>query len=222
MDLEGLDRLGNLPDEIIHKILSIMDMKYAVQTCVLASKWRFMCTQMPYFNFSSDNFRTFEDFLEFVGHVLFRRNKQTEVESVRLNLCDFVRETFIRVLQYAFSHNVKKITLSCGEERNFEFPLDVLRSRSLKCLKLIGCYGGMGAYPFTLASTWELPALTTVSLDYVTLSKDITDKGIGLISKCKNLKNLTLNHFRMLDSDAFSICHSQLSNLTLKHGYQSY
>ncbi|GJU07051.1 F-box domain containing protein [Tanacetum coccineum] len=222
MDLEGLDRLGNLQDELIHKILSFMDMKFAVQTCVLASKWRFMWTQMPYFNISSDNFRTFKDFSEFVDHVLRHRNNQTEVVSVRLNLCDFVRERLIRVLQYAFSHNVKQLTFSCEKKRNFEFPLDVLRSRSLKCLKLIGCYEGVGAYPFTLASTWELPALTTLSLDCVTLSKDITDKGIGLISKCKNLKNLTLNHFRMMDSDAFSICHSQLSNLTLKNGHQTY
>ncbi|KAK2634334.1 hypothetical protein Ddye_029126 [Dipteronia dyeriana] len=36
----GIDRLSNLPDRIIYNILSFLDTKYVVQTCVLSKKWR--------------------------------------------------------------------------------------------------------------------------------------------------------------------------------------
>ncbi|KAK4834928.1 hypothetical protein QYF36_002665 [Acer negundo] len=35
-----IDRLSNLPDHIIYDILSFLDTKYVVQTCVLSNKWR--------------------------------------------------------------------------------------------------------------------------------------------------------------------------------------
>ncbi|PWA59549.1 F-box domain, Leucine-rich repeat domain, L domain-like protein [Artemisia annua] len=69
----------------------------------------------------------------------------------------------------------------------------------------------------TLTSTWEVPALTTLHLDRVTLSRDVADNFSGLISKCVNLKNLTLTKCHLVRSNNidFNIFHSQLSNLTI-------
>lgn len=64
-------------------------------------------------------------------------------------------------------------------------------------------------------SALDLPTLTTLHLDFITLYDENTDDGIGLFSKCPNLKNLTLSWFKIMRSNCFSICHT-LSNLTLK------
>ncbi|GKC15667.1 hypothetical protein Tco_1012449 [Tanacetum coccineum] len=75
----------------------------------------------------------------------------------------------------------------------------------------------------TLTSTWELPVLTTLHLNKITLSHDSTDNfsGLGLISRCVNLKNLTLTSCGIVGSNniEFNIFHSQLSNLTLEEVY---
>ncbi|GKC96227.1 hypothetical protein Tco_1161669 [Tanacetum coccineum] len=75
----------------------------------------------------------------------------------------------------------------------------------------------------TLTSTWELPVLTTLHLNKITLSHDSTDNfsGLGLISRSVNLKNLTLTSCGIVGSNniEFNIFHSQLSNLTLEEVY---
>ncbi|RZC71477.1 hypothetical protein C5167_034636 [Papaver somniferum] len=47
------DRISNLPDSLIHHILSFIDTKFAVQTCVLSKRWRYIWTSMPKLNFSN-------------------------------------------------------------------------------------------------------------------------------------------------------------------------
>ncbi|CAN0879839.1 Putative F-box/LRR-repeat protein At4g13960 [Linum grandiflorum] len=39
-DDSSIDRLSNLPEEVIHHILSFLDTKSAVQTSVLSQRWR--------------------------------------------------------------------------------------------------------------------------------------------------------------------------------------
>ncbi|PWA39766.1 F-box domain, Leucine-rich repeat domain, L domain-like protein [Artemisia annua] len=46
------DRLSSLPDDVIHRILSLICTKHAIRTSVLSSKWRFMWTLMPCLDFS--------------------------------------------------------------------------------------------------------------------------------------------------------------------------
>ncbi|CAN1131327.1 hypothetical protein LINPERHAP2_LOCUS6342 [Linum perenne] len=39
-DMRRIDRLSDLPDSILHHILSFIDTKSSVQTCILSSRWR--------------------------------------------------------------------------------------------------------------------------------------------------------------------------------------
>ncbi|KAJ0635027.1 putative F-box domain, leucine-rich repeat domain superfamily, F-box-like domain superfamily [Helianthus annuus] len=214
-----IDRLSSLPDELIHKILSFRPIRDAIGTSVLSSRWRFIWTSMPYLNFSSEDFFTLPEFSKFVTHVLSRRNNLTEVYSVKLEFRGKASQLFVkRILNYAFSHNVQQLNVVCLLENDIEFPISLFSSKSLKHLSLEaveykyhrrkanGCF-------ITLTSTWE--ALTTLNLHSVTFCDDIVEKCTGIFSKCANLKNLTLTQFSMMGSDTFSICHPQLSNLTL-------
>ncbi|KAF5782351.1 putative F-box domain, leucine-rich repeat domain superfamily, F-box-like domain superfamily [Helianthus annuus] len=200
MNVEDDDRLSSLQDELIHKILSFIGIKHAIQTSVLSSRWRFIWTSMPYLNFSRDDFFRLPKFSEFVTHVLSGRDNQTKVSSVRLSNfhgkdSDVIVE---HIMKYAFSHNIQQLDVACLPQNNVEFPPFLFSSRSLKRLSLtkenFSAYERRyySSYVFKATSTWELPVITTLYLDGVTLCcDDNTDKCIDFFSKCANLKNLT-------------------------------
>ncbi|KAD3641574.1 hypothetical protein E3N88_30798 [Mikania micrantha] len=203
------DGLSSLPDDLIHKILSFVSIKHVVETSVLSSRWRFIWTSMPYLNLSSEDFPSLPKFSQVVTRVLSWRNDHIEVESLKLSLHGRVSQAFVkRIMNYAFSHNVQQMTVTCQIEKKIVFPLSLFCSRSLKHLTLIGSVNG------SVASTWELPALTTLHLGHVTLNDDDVES----LSKFPNLKNLTLDGCKILGLDGFSIYHSQLSCLTLQNG----
>nr|XP_043615753.1 putative F-box/LRR-repeat protein At4g15060 [Erigeron canadensis] len=216
-NVEG-DRLSNLPDELIHKVFFSIDIKDAISTSALSSRWRFVWTTLPYLNFSSEDFSGPSTFNKFVSRVLRHHNYKIDVYSLKLKLThDIVREgLFKKLLLYAISHNVQQLTVSCLFEKSITFPLHLFCSKSLKHLRLTGGVSSSfcSVNYSTLGKDWKLSALTTLHLDYIKFNGDDT----LLLSKCPNLKVLTLNHFRTKKRDPFCICHPQISSLTLENG----
>ncbi|XP_076902141.1 F-box/FBD/LRR-repeat protein At5g22700-like [Bidens hawaiensis] len=206
MDERG-DRLSSLPYELIHKILSFLDITRAIEISVLSSRWRYIWTSMPYLNFSSEEFHTLPEFSNFVSFVLSNRNKQTDVSSVTLTVHGKVSHEFIeRILDYAFSHNVQQLNITR------------LRGKGLSIIEFPLCSFSSPYLKDTILPTWQFPALTTLNLQRVKLF----DHNTGFFSNCANLKNLTLNSCIIYcEPDGFNICHDGLSNLTLENGYDS-
>ncbi|XP_071695723.1 F-box/LRR-repeat protein At3g26922-like [Rutidosis leptorrhynchoides] len=213
------DRLSSLPNDLIHKIFSYIGIKDVVRTSILSSKWRFIWTSTPYLNFSSNEFSSLLKFSESVTLVLSRRNNQIEVESVNLSLNGRVSQAFVkRTLDYAFNHNVQHMTIACLPEMKIRFPISLFTSHLVKHLTIIGSTIDR----LTPTSTWELPALTTLHIENVTLYDeddyyDNVDCDL-LFSNCLNLKTLTLNNCNIMGSHGFNICHLQLTKLTLMNG----
>ncbi|GJT18879.1 F-box domain containing protein [Tanacetum coccineum] len=69
-----VDRLSSLPNDLIHKILSLNGLKCAIGNSVLSSTWRYIWTSMPCLDFSSKDFSTLPKFLEYITNVLSRRD----------------------------------------------------------------------------------------------------------------------------------------------------
>ncbi|GKD69500.1 F-box domain containing protein [Tanacetum coccineum] len=205
----GIDRLSNLPDDLIHKILSFVGIKCAIGTTALSSRWRYIWTSMPYLNFLVEEFSTSPKLSQFVTHVLSRRNNLVEVFSAKLCFNrDFSQEFVKQLLNYAFSHNIRQLDITWFYMNTIEFPLSLICSRSLTHLSL--------RYGFTSTSTLELPALTTLYLYNFTLCSDENiDKHI--FSKCAKLKILYLKGYKVIGLDHLNICHPLLSNLTLEY-----
>ncbi|GKF83616.1 putative leucine-rich repeat domain-like protein, partial [Tanacetum coccineum] len=156
------DRLSNLPDEIIHKILSFVGMKDVVRTSSLSSRWRFLWTSMPYLYFSSREFPSKKKFCRSVHKVLRIRDNQIQVSSLDLRIYGSPRDKFVNaVLRYAFRHHVEEMTIHCDKK----FHLFNFSSKSLKVLTLAGIEFD---YSAICTSNWELPALTTLHLIGVT------------------------------------------------------
>ncbi|KAJ0666238.1 putative F-box domain, leucine-rich repeat domain superfamily, F-box-like domain superfamily [Helianthus annuus] len=219
VNVEG-DRLSSLPDDLIHKILSFVRAKHAVQTSVLSSRWRYIWTSIPCLNLSCKDFHMLPKFSKFVKHALSGRNNQIEVSSVKLTSRGKVVQPCVeRILSYAFSHNVEQMNIIFLPEKNIEFPVSLFSSQSLKNLTLTGCTRNVYDLSITSPPTWELQTLATLNLHFVTLHDANTDKGDSLFSHCANLKNLTLKHCRLLGLNVFNISHPGLSSLTLEDGY---
>ncbi|XP_071695729.1 F-box/FBD/LRR-repeat protein At1g16930-like [Rutidosis leptorrhynchoides] len=194
-----IDRLSNLPEELIHKILSLMSTKHVVQTSALSSRWKYTWTSMPYLDFSSNDFAELLIFSKFVTHVLSGRNNEVEVSSLKLKFRINESQVFVkRVLDYAVSHNVQQMTVTCFVEKDTEFPLSLLSVLSVKHLSLTTEYSGRGRdikFYMKLTSTWELLALTTLHLNYVTFCDDNTNghrsvKVVNVVAP--QLENLTI------------------------------
>ncbi|KAD3641788.1 hypothetical protein R6Q59_004338 [Mikania micrantha] len=213
------DRLSSLPDDLIHKILSCFNIREAIGTSVLSSRWRFIWTSMPYLSFSTRDFSTLPKFSKFVTNVLYRRNNQAQVYSMKLLLRVNVSLLFVkRLLDYAFSHNIQQLNAVCILEKDIEFPLSLFSSQSLKHLSLTmqaGRFCGYGAKNY-LTSNWEITTLTTLDLHSVILCDAEGGECIDVFSKCENLENLTLRKFNTKGSNGFSIVHPRLSSLTLE------
>ncbi|KAM0037373.1 putative F-box domain, leucine-rich repeat domain superfamily, F-box-like domain superfamily [Helianthus debilis subsp. tardiflorus] len=209
-NVEG-DRLSNLPDDLIHKILSFISIKHVVQTSALSSRWRYIWTSMPFLNFSTKDFPRLPRFSKFVTRLLSSRNNQSEVFSVDLTFRGKGSPEFVqRILDYAFSHNVQQLNITCLPGRVYyvgEFPPPLFSSQSLKHLTMTG---RIQTCPIPAAPTWVLPNITTLNLSFY------DDKCAALFSNCPNLKNLTLKNCSILNS--FRIHHSGLSSLTLENG----
>ncbi|PWA55634.1 F-box domain, Leucine-rich repeat domain, L domain-like protein [Artemisia annua] len=210
------DRLSSLPDDLIHKILSFISLQQAIEIRTLSSRWRYIWTSMPYLDLSTESFSKLDKFSKFVTDVLSRRNNQVQLSSVKLSFRGKATQVFVKkILNYAFSHNVEQLTVvSFACKDVVEFPINLFSSQSLKHLTLTlskSC---------ALASTWNLPALTTLCLSRIKLDDD-------LFSNCPNLKNLTLNRCKMKirlseeseksEESHLNICLSKLSNLTLEY-----
>jgi hypothetical protein len=208
------DRLSSLPDEIIHKILCSFDTKFAVQTCVLSSRWRLIWKSIPRLEFSSQQFKDLPKFAKFVNHVLSHRNRQAEVSTIKLFFHGAASQVFVRkIANYAFSHNVQQLTLTAWPKNGREFPPCLFNSPTLKHFALTLPPDSRCVTPKT---PWDFPALTTLHL-FDTILCDDHRESVDLFSKCVNLKNLVIKRFIVM-ANAFDIITPRLSNLTLTHG----
>ncbi|KVH95631.1 F-box domain, cyclin-like protein [Cynara cardunculus var. scolymus] len=207
------DRLSSLPNELIHQILSCIDTKSAVQTCLLSSRWKRLWTSVPCLNFASGDFSSLPKFSKFVTHVLSNRNHQIDVTSLNLTFHGAASQFFVgKIADYAFAHNVQELNVVISPKRHHAFPPCLFSSQSLQRFTLKSTY----LSPYLLPKTpWDFPALTTLHIQEVVFSGDMTEMSVDLFSKCVNLKNLKLHLFDADRVAVFDIITPKLSNLTL-------
>nr|XP_043614000.1 F-box/FBD/LRR-repeat protein At1g16930-like [Erigeron canadensis]XP_043614001.1 F-box/FBD/LRR-repeat protein At1g16930-like [Erigeron canadensis] len=215
MSDNDVDRLSMLPNDLIQKILSFISTKETVRTTVWSTRYRFIWTTMPYLNFSTQDFPKLQKFSKFITQYLKRRNSQIDAFSLKLSFIGKVAPppSVKKVKDYALSHNVQRLDIVCFSQFDIEFPLSLFSSggQSLKHLSLKRGYNHYAGLKVT--SSLELPTLTTLYLQGVSFC---SDGHTGLLSKCANLKNLTLDYNCKTEGlSSLSICHSGLTNLKI-------
>uniref|UniRef100_A0A8R7QZ28 F-box domain-containing protein n=1 Tax=Triticum urartu TaxID=4572 RepID=A0A8R7QZ28_TRIUA len=90
----GADRISVLPDQVLHHLLSFLPAQEAVQTCVLASRWRHLwrCTTGLRIGESDrEDLIHVKDLHKFVDHLLLLR-ECTDLDTVDIAFDEFSQE----------------------------------------------------------------------------------------------------------------------------------
>ncbi|CAI0490982.1 unnamed protein product [Linum tenue] len=164
--VEETDRLSDLPEGILHHILSFLDTKPVVQTSVLSSKWRFVWKHVPVLNFRRSSFATDLGFVHHVEQVLSHRHSNCDVLKISTDFRILANMgLFARIMKYAASHGLQQLSLLRIVEEEFYsvFPdaIECISSccQSLKVLELQQAYLDRAAFE-TLSRLNQLETLT--------------------------------------------------------------
>ena len=181
--IDNDDKLSDLPDCVLLHILSFLNTKYAVQTCVLSKRWKNLWKRLPSLRIGYSHFKDLRCFEYFVHGFLGRRDRSTA-----LQVLDFM-----------------------GTESHIERFVNstLLRSYLILCRTLTSLQISVASPQRTLfPKSFNFPALTILSL----LSFDFRvgyDGNVELFSAFKRLKNLIFEivKFMVIETCAYRVPH---------------
>ncbi|KAJ1694829.1 hypothetical protein LUZ63_011527 [Rhynchospora breviuscula] len=195
-----LPDLSNLPDLVLVSILSLMDPKEAVQTCILSKRWRNLWTCIPSLNFYKGNFKGTNDaFVHFVSSMLSLRGA-SKLDTFRLrwyasqdeaNSDSEERKAHVIVanawIYTALSCKPLVISLNLHGFDNSKLPPALFRCASLKHLELhLSCRSNGEAAEYKYVN---LPSLKKLKFGRFIINDPFMQ---GILSGCPLLEELEL------------------------------
>ncbi|KAM0833108.1 hypothetical protein ACQ4PT_064471 [Festuca glaucescens] len=136
------DRIGALPDSILHHVLSFLPAQAAVRTCVLARRWRHLwryTTGLRIVGLEEEGEYIVKDLHKFVEHLLILRER-TNLDTVQIKFSEFCEEDQPCVnlwVRFAVMCKVRALTLHISYEHLYLEDLPLV-SRHLRTLDLAG------------------------------------------------------------------------------------
>jgi hypothetical protein len=210
------DRLSNLPDSLLHHILSFVDSDCAVQTCILSTRWKNLWKHLPTLKLNSSGFRYQKNFTNFVSRILSLRERSTTLHSLDFEHNRIAQARLLkRIVNYAISHNVQRLRINilCHFQH---FPTCLFSCHTLTSLDLCVCYP-TPFYGFLFPTSLDLPALTSLSLNSFKFC--VGDDGrVDPFSTLNCLNSLIIRNCSVHDHDAHNLCISSVTlvNLTIE------
>ncbi|GLT45604.1 hypothetical protein SLA2020_194250 [Shorea laevis] len=187
-----VDRISELPDSIIHHILSFLSAEDAVKTGVFSKRWMYLWTCASKLTFRHDPYRPrfpVRRFLRFVDKILFFYSS-SEMEKFELDFdCQFAEVKWNHLdsliqkwLRFVTRRLVEELSLKfCESVYLHPIPQFVFNSSSLTKLSTRECYyAPKGQVCWT--SLWAL------TIEHAELSNDVLQKILGGSPKFKYLK----------------------------------
>ncbi|GKD22045.1 F-box domain containing protein [Tanacetum coccineum] len=200
MNVES-DRLSSLPDDLIHKILSSISLKQAIETSSLSSRWRYIWTSMHYLDFSTESFSKLNKFSKFVTNILSRRDNQVQLSSVN--------SVFTEKLPNSQSLNHLTLSLSDWYE-----PCAVTSTWDLPALTTL-CLSSIKLDDDLFFNCPNLKNLTLICCDRAIRLPEESGKSPFNICLSK-LSNLTLKY---VSCNVVNVEVPQLKNLIMRESY---
>ncbi|XWS11052.1 hypothetical protein CRYUN_Cryun38cG0050400 [Craigia yunnanensis] len=214
------DKISNLPDALIHRILSFLPTKQAVATSVLSKRWVCLWTLVPTLDLEESDYCRIDEqakmkFVHFVYRVLLL-NKAGSVEKFRLNCNPVYGHSCINTwICSAIERGFQKVDISVSETAKkdlVKLPSGLFLVKTLKNLKLHG--GIMVDVPGSVCFA-SLKILHLLCVHYANV-----DSVRWLIFGCLNLEELridaSISHESMVNINISTTTLNSLS-LTLYH-----
>ncbi|XP_024047143.1 putative FBD-associated F-box protein At1g05080 isoform X2 [Citrus clementina] len=225
---EGIDRISNLPESILHHIFSLVEDTLDVITASAVSrKWRYIWLSMPSLAFStfhkiwSDKRKTLsfhkvnEEFKDFVNWVLMSQNSSITVQS--FCLCGYIHEsddyTLYRWMSVLADRKLQELGLMVFSDGPVELLHFLVSCESLVYFKFV----------FGLHEVLKLPSsagfvgLNMLSLMNVKFLDCVSFR--TFISNCPVLEHLNLLACVFSDMKILDIASVSLKSLVIDNGY---
>jgi hypothetical protein len=212
----GEDRLSELPDCILHNILSFLSAKGAVQTSVLSPRWKYLWKRLPTLRLHSyqSHFRHLNQFTKFVSRILSLRDGSTSIHTLNFHRGGLVEPHIVkRVINYAVSHNVKEIFIEVKCDIK-HFPPCLFSSHTLTSLKLALVHPKTYAMRALFPNSLDLPSLTTLCLHMFAFSVGDDGRAEPFLA-LKKLNTLIIDKCEVVDAQNLWILNTTLVNLTI-------
>ncbi|KAF9603062.1 hypothetical protein IFM89_033787 [Coptis chinensis] len=210
---ESTDWLISIPLELLHHILSFIDMKELIQMSVLSKNWRYMWKSLPTINISQEFWKGDEyeypgsAFQYFVDKVLVGRDDSSDIYKFSLIVCeDFEEEEFPPIMFDGYINvvrisNVQEIHLGAIPEIFVSTLISL--AEQVKVLKLVSISFHSDEEEFNVNSS----TLESLSLEECCVDLE------GIIIHAPKLRYLVIDNN---DNDACKI-EIHAPNLTLLH-----
>uniref|UniRef100_A0ACD5Z8M7 Uncharacterized protein n=1 Tax=Avena sativa TaxID=4498 RepID=A0ACD5Z8M7_AVESA len=167
--VRGADRISSLPDHLLHHVLSFLPAQAAVQTCVLARRWRHLWRSTTGLRIVGlDGPEPVEYLRVFVDHLLMLRER-TDLDTVEIKLGTFSEDDhpYIKLwTRFALMCKVRALTVHIYDPYLYLDDLPLV-SRNLRTLDLEGV--GLNDYFLDFSSC---PALELLKMNLCDISVD--------------------------------------------------
>lgn len=211
-----MDKISELPDELLVKILSSVPTKVAVSTTVLSKRWKFLWMWLPKLEYSDDQGKSLLVLRDFINKNL-PLHRAPVIERLCLELWEpsdskLNPEEDIKVwVETAVSRHVRELEVSYLSESNVNmFPSSFFTCESLVVLKLR--YMILMDVPST-GCCCCLPSLKTLQLECLTYVG--ADSLQSLLSMCRVLEELDVRFIEDDYPQMFAVIFPLLRKLTL-------
>ncbi|XP_051123621.1 F-box/FBD/LRR-repeat protein At1g13570-like isoform X2 [Andrographis paniculata] len=201
-----VDRISNLPEHIVDKILSHLSLRDAVRTSVLSTKWRYKWATLPYLVFDNqtvlvpcqDQTLAKNKLVSIVDHVLLLH--MSPIHRFKLSHRDLQGVSDIdRWILFLSRGSLKEFILEIWKGHRYKLPSCVYLFQSLNHLELFNC---LLKPPSNFKGFKNLKSL---DLQHITMDQTSFEH---MISSCPLLERLTLMNF-----EGFAILNIRCPNL---------
>ncbi|XVF03936.1 hypothetical protein REPUB_Repub05bG0036400 [Reevesia pubescens] len=223
--MEDLDRISDLPDVILSRILSFLSTKEAVGTSILSTRWRYLFALVSNLDFELNDellerrnkrkSTTIKSFVSFVNRVLFFHN--TGMENFRLKCGQAVDSSHVYGwISAALWRGVQHLDLNISIGK-FKFretlPVVLFNCSTLVTLKLD--FSSVLDVPNSVC----FPNLKMLHLKSIEFINDDSVK--SLFSSCISLEEMVIEGCNMKNISKFTISHPLLKRSTILDLYNS-
>ncbi|XP_026657194.1 F-box/LRR-repeat protein 25-like isoform X1 [Phoenix dactylifera] len=177
------DRISELPDPILHHILSYLPTKLVVKTSILSKRWRYLWASCSHVHIGIDDFPSITSFERFTEAVLLCRDASSAIQT--FHLCwdrDYDQFHADIWIYHAVQRSVRELDLALA--LNGKLPRCIFTCKTLSILKLT-----LNNHLRDMEFPINLSRLETLHLSATTFEGDTLVK---LISGCPVLECLKM------------------------------